>query len=207
MQNVNLYVPELRPKKEWLTARVLVSLSVGLLVMLVVASVVSHFQLEQYEQSIVHLESQRVAARKRVDDIKSRSSRGDVVKLEAQAQVLRQTINSRLLVNDLIVGQSLGNELGYSERLRIFAKNVPDALSLSHFRFSGGDAFVEISGQSRTPSVIADFVGILKSDPSFQSANFGNLTLSDHEKSQGVYDFSFGFEPLFLVDGALTGTN
>ena len=197
MQQVNLYLPEFRPRQEWITARALALTALGVILVMVFSALLAKTRLDRYEQTILVLEQQQEQARARVEAIKSRANPGDAASLDAQMARLRESINTRLVVSDLIAGQSLGFDRGYSARLGVFAETVPEGFALDQFRFSGGAAKIELRGHSRNAANIAQFVAQLKNSEAFEEATFGRLSVAESKIGQSVFSFSYGFEPVF----------
>jgi len=207
MQNVNLYLPELRPKKEWMTAWTAVMLVPGFCVLMMAAFIIDSYELDRFEQSIIVLETQQAAQSQRIAAIKARIPSGLSAKLDREVEELRETLRNRMLVNDVIAGQSLGNDNGYYARLNALAATTPKSISLKHFQFSKGAAFVEIEGETRSPESIAVFIEALKQRDSFNDAGFGALSVLESDKRKSMFQFSLGFESLFVIDSDLVSTN
>ena len=197
MQNINLYLPELRPRNEWMTAHTLLVSSIGFILLLVCMGVVNSYRLGYLQQEVDDLEFQLQLAEQRVEKIKTRAPMGNSVKLDMQIAELKSTINSRLLVLDLIQSQSLGNDDGYSSRLHDLALASSADMSIGRFRFSGGASLVEMKGLSQNAEAVAGLVDRLKAAESFNSASFGGLTIVPHTTNAMQFEFHLGFEPLF----------
>lgn len=197
MQNVDLYLPELRPKKEWITAWSTVWLAFGFIIILSGSSIFNYFQLEHLQKNIELLQNQNVLAKSRVDAIKGRSPEGNAVKLDREINALRLRVDERLRVNELIEGQSLGNDVGFSTRLNALANAVNGSVSVGKFRFSRGASFIEMTGESKSAEDVANLIGALKGMPEYHSATFGELTIKEMKKSNTLFVYSLGFTPLF----------
>lgn len=199
MQQINLYVPELRPKKEWMTAKTLLTLVVGFSVLMLFSVLINRHQLSNYQLQVERLEHQKLLGERSLAEIKSKNPSQVGAKLDLEVQDLRARVHQRIQVSDLIGRQNLGNNRGYSQRMTALANEVPDSMSLYQFRFSQGEAFVEMQGESKQAAPIVEIVSELKQGAEFGSAIFG--TLSIHEQSQkNRFRFSYGFDPLFESD-------
>ncbi len=202
MQSINLYLPELRPKKEWMTAWTAVLICAGFCVLLLGSTILNTFELKRYEQSIIVYENQRVAKSERIAVNRERLPKADAARLDQEIQNLKSTLRHRMLVNDVIEGQSLGNEYGYSARLEDLAASSSPAISIEQFRFARGAGFVELKGETKAPEKVAVFIEKLKRQDSFLDAGFGALSLVE-EKNKRNYKFALGFDSLFQGDGEL----
>ena len=199
MQQINLYVPELRPKKEWLTAFSLSLLVLGFCFLMAVSVGINVWQLKRYEQQVVRLEDQRVVSAQQIEQIKKRSPLASVNALDAEIKTLRQRVSQRVRISELIGRQNLGNREGYAPRMNDLANTVPDTISISRFRFSSGAQKVELEGESKSSEYIAELVSNLQARSGFAQATFGSLTAATSDNANGRTRFSFGFEPIFKV--------
>lgn len=200
MQQVNLYVPELRPKKEWLTATTLIYLTGGLCFLLAVSVVLNMNQLKRFEEKVIALENQRAFSERRLTEIKGRSPKDVANKLDAEIDLLRGRIKQRIQISELIGSQNLGNELGYAERFNALARSTPNSISITQFAFDDGEKSVHLRGLTKAPEDIASFIASVGSTQSYASAKFGALSVTDGKKSDGTYHFAFGFLPVFIPD-------
>lgn len=207
MQNVNLYLPELRPKREWVTAWSVAIAAIGFCFVMLLASWQNQKELQLFEASVILLENQKVETSARLDKIKTKSPSGDLARLDQEIANLRNKINARLKVNNLIEGQSLGNDSGYSGRLFELAKASTSDMEIDRFRFSQGASFIEIRGYSRQPERIAELVKEIKESKSFDLASIAPLTVVKNKKTQSFYEFSYGFEPLTQFEELTFFTN
>lgn len=209
MQQVNLYTPELRPKKEWLTAETVVVIAVCFFVLLAASVFINNYQMAEFEQQVVALENQRVITERRLDEIKSRTPRDTAGVLDAEIASLRQRVNQRIQVSDLVGSQNLGHKHGYSERMNALATTVPKDVSLTRFEFSRGASQVNLKGYARQSSSVAEMIALVSNQDSFRSAAFGKFTLvetsSQRYASENNFYFSFGFDPVFNPEDGVAG--
>ncbi|WP_096087578.1 hypothetical protein [Agaribacterium haliotis] len=195
MQNINLYLPELRVKKEWMTAHTAALSCLGFVLLLLLVSIVNSHRLQALKKDVVMLEHQQLLAEQRLQSVKDRGPIGNSLKLDKQIDQLKLDINSRLLVQDLIEGQSLGNDNGFSSRLQGLARFSSEALSLDRFRFTGGASLIEMSGVCTKPELLLAYLAELQNDSAFVQSAFGSLSIAE-KNSQKRFDFSLGYEPL-----------
>lgn len=207
MQQINLYVPELRPKRDWLTANSLVAFFLVFCLLMLTAVAVNIFQLKKYEAQVVRLESQRALSEQQVKEIKVKTPVDATRRLDAEIEGLRLKIHQRVQISELIGGQNLGNRDGFSLRFDTMAENVSSDIALTRFRFSEGLVRVELLGESKSAASIADMVGRLKSEESFEKASFGSLTMRNNKAISDRVYFSFGFAPLFNSEEQIAGQN
>ena len=197
MQNVNLYLPELRPKRQWLAASGVLSLSLGITLLLAILTVVASVNIADYKKSVIALEQKVSIVEENVKKIKSKNLGNSASAIDREIKQLRRAIAKKNHIATVIGSKDLGNNQGYSERLKDLARASNKKISLQQFRFSLGGKKVEVMGQTTQTTAVTDFVDELKSRPSFESATFSALTLSDNTGRTNTFDFAFGYNPLF----------
>lgn len=202
MQQLNLYRPELRPKAEWLTASTLAITCVGFVVImsLVVMAVNNH--AKEYEQQVVAIESQKEAMAERIKRIQDQPRVVNSLQLERQIINLKAGIAARESIGQIIQGQNLGNETGFSESLNGLARQSFSSVSLQRIRLSRGGEFVELLGVTRTPQDVPRFLQGLQTENSFKTSQFGLLSVSKKAANAREHEFAYGFDSLYkLVQG------
>ncbi len=197
MQNINLYLPELQPHRQWLAAPAALMLCGGVSMVLIVISVIAQVSLNRYQQSVIALEQKALAAEQNIAKIQAKNLTGTTGKVDREIAALRQAIRRKSHIANVIGSKDLGNNQGYSERLLALSRLANAQVSLQEFRFSLGEKKVELRGQTTDSAQVANFVSELKQQPSFSDAAFAKLSLSENTSDQGIFDFAFGFNSLF----------
>lgn len=197
MQQVNLYLPELRPTKEWLTAKTFAISLGGMLLLFTLAVVVQSKNLKEFELQVEFLEAQQVSAVERLNKFKDRAGNPDADRLNNKVSQLQRDIQQRHAVKDFFLRQNLGNEAGFSSRLDSLSKVTPRSASLSTIRFYNGEKDVSIYGQTRKPNDVAVLLSILKAEESFNMAHIGSLSLVETKSNKNIHDFAVGAGALF----------
>ena len=189
-QEINLYLPGLRPQRDFLSARyclsglALVVLGLALLwgleyrtTRLLKAEISSQQQqLEQLQQQL-KLVKQTLPA--------SRAS-----ELDDEIAQLRQQLQRRQAINRLIDGRSMGNTEGFSGQMTGLAQSVSKALSISGFDLQQGGKRVAVEGNALQAEEVPLYVEKLRALYSFRDSSFGQLNIRRGEK-QGLLNFSF----------------
>lgn len=198
MQQINLYLPELREKKEWLTANTMVCSTIGFVLLMSVAVIALRYELEGIERSVITVESQKVAIQGRVDQIRTTPRHMDSKQLERRLLRLRRSLAQRKRLGETISGQSLGNEQGFSEQLLSIASQSIRSISLSQIKLSTGGQYLEVRGKTKKPSDVPLYIQKLQQEPSFNEVRFGLVSVQK-TSSRRVHDFSLGFESVYDV--------
>lgn len=204
IQQVNLYLPELRPSKEWLTLSTLAICLTGMLLIFLVSSVASHFAVSNLEEQVESVESQLINAQVQVKSIRGKLQPLKTNNLQLQVAYLKAAIQGREQVGKIIAGQNLGNADGFSDYLQALAELSSGEFSLEKIRLSDGGQFLELKGQTRSPAAIAEYLQHLYDSPAFSATQFGLLSVANNEAPRGIHYFSVGFESIYeqLSSGA-----
>lgn len=196
MQHINLYLPELRPKKEFLTANMLVISTVGLCLVLAMASWTLTSDLEKKRSRVIELENQKVVVQQQIDEIKKVPRVSDEIKLDQQLTELRASIRSRKQLGQIIIGQNFGNEAGFSKVLESMARQSQRTMSLEQIRISGSGRLVEFRGLTLQPENVPTYLQDLQAEESFDGVRFGLLSVAQDRIGQPL-SFAVGFEPVY----------
>ncbi len=199
MQRVNLYVPELRVKKEWLTADSMAMSTLGFTLLMVLATVLIQNGLKDYENKINIIESQKVAAEERILRFKNMPRATNSLQFDRRLSQLRRSVAARKQIGQIIEGQNLGNEAGFSGSFQFLAKHAYNSISLEHIRISRGGSFVELGGVSKTIEDVPLYLQKLRQEDSFVGAQFGLMSVNRDAKGRGIHEFALGFESVYRV--------
>lgn len=179
MQTVNLYLPEYRPKREWLSLRYSLALFMSVVAVLIGMQIDKSRQLQQLDQRVAVLQQQEAAVKQQIDELKKKVSSSDKPRLQKQVQELRAAIDNRGAIKNVMSGDSMGNRRGFSEHLYVLGERRSEDLVLKRFLLSYGGEYVELEGITDTPSSVPMYVHRLQQSSSFRDAKFGALTISE----------------------------
>ncbi len=199
MQRVNLYLPELRVKKEWLTANTIALSVVGFCLLMVVAVVFTKQGLKDYEEKVAFIENQQKGAETRVNRIKNMSRTVNSFQLDRRLSKLKRSVVAREQIGQIIQGQNLGNEAGFAMSMNRFAKHSLSSISLDNIRISRGGNFVEMTGVARKIEDVPLFIQLLRQEESFADVQFGLLSAAKNQKRSGQHQFALGFESVYRL--------
>lgn len=205
MQRINLYLPELRVKKEWLTADTIALSALGFTALMILASVLIKNGLKDYEEQVRLIENQKIAAEERVLRIKNMPRAANSMQFDRRLNQLRRAVAARQQIGQIIEGQNLGNESGFAASMQHMAMHAFSSISLEHIRISRGGTFVEMSGVSKTIEDVPLYLQKLRKEDSFIAAQFGLMSVKRDAKGKGIHEFSLGFESVYRVASELGG--
>ena len=197
MQQINLYLPEFRPKQKILTANIVAICSLGLFAVLLVVAVLDNLQIKSMEQQIVEDESLKKIVKQRVDEMLTVPRPSDEQRLDRQIVQLREAIRSREQVGRIIEGQSFGNANGFSRAMKSLAKQSLSNIALERIKLSSGGEFVELKGLSTLPESIPQYIQKLQSESSLKNVHYGALSIAENSGPNTLHQFSLGFESVY----------
>ncbi len=199
MQSVNLYRPELRPKKEWLTAHSMALSLVGFSLLLILSIVLMRNGIDEMEGLVATIEDQKKATEQRLSRIKNMPRSGNAFHIDRRLKQLKRSVLAREQIGQIIQGQNLGNEAGFSGAMTSMAKHAFDTISLEHIRISRGGSFVEMKGVTRSAEDIPLYLARLKQEDSFLGAQFGLMTMGENPRRRALHAFSLGLDSVYQL--------
>ncbi|HDZ09335.1 PilN domain-containing protein [Pseudohongiella sp.] len=192
-QQINLLLPELRPKRDWLTASRLVVALMAVIGVLVLISTWHGWQAGRLDAELVaarqalQQQSERTEALER--DVASRATDRELVReMETREQRLAQTRE----LYEFMSTTALGNLTGYSEHLKDLSRASFQGLWLTQISIAGDATNVTLRGSAQEAAMLPDFVGRLSMGESeISNQRFSRLTSTRTQGTTGaqVYDF------------------
>ncbi|AFU98061.1 hypothetical protein [Simiduia agarivorans] len=192
-QQVNLYLPELRPRREWLLSSQALLFALAFVVLLLLLSVWGGIknadldrELRQAKQSLVEVEAAVVAMSAKIPPSRSALIQQEIAALKAE-------LASRERIYTLIHQQNLGNSDGFGEPLLALARQHQSNLSIDRFALAHGGRQLYLAGNAINPEALPQYIQRLQTEPSLQGARFGRLVI-ERENARQVR-FNTGPEP------------
>lgn len=186
MQQVNLYLPEFRPRRMWLSLNQALAATVVVLVAVVIWSLSTHWRTEALAEELVQEREDVEQLQAEVDRLTDELADGRRVNIEQQLAELRADVRRREQILELIRQQNLGNAEGFSGQLASLARRSSEALSLSQFSLQDGGQYAELTGRVRTPEALPAYLQRLRHDESFARTRFGVLELNREATGPGL---------------------
>jgi Tfp pilus assembly protein PilE len=193
VQQVNLYLPELRPRREWLTASNLLVLLAVLALVMLLAGVFSSWQRSNLQNELAAaqaaLQEQSAITEQLERDVASRATDQQLLReMNTREERLRQ---SRELF-EFMSTTTLGNLQGYSEHMKDLSRASFQGLWLTQFSIVSDASFVTLQGSAQEAAMLPDFVGRLSmGESAIRNKRFSRLTSTRSSSAAGgeVYDF------------------
>lgn len=161
-QQVNLYLPEFRPDREYISAiRVLQLAAFAVFVMAVLSA--SSFLKARTIRADIQLTQVQLAAQIDItnqlqQDLARRASNPAL--LEELTDREQRLAESREMLN-FLRGTNLGNISGFSEYVKDVSRASFDGLWLTEFNFLGGGQDVYLKGIAQQSAMVPDFINRL----------------------------------------------
>lgn len=176
-QQINLYLPELRPNREWMTAARLVKAVAIAIVVMILLSSWNYWQRSNLQAELAVVQGELTAQTERTEQIER-----DAASRTSNQALLRdiETRESRLAQSqellEFLRNTTLGNSTGYSEYVKDLSRASFDGIWLTEFRIAGGSDSVYLRGNALQTAMVPDYVGRLSgSQSSLQGRLFNRL--------------------------------
>jgi Tfp pilus assembly protein PilN len=176
-QEVNLYLPELRPQFDPLSPKLAAAACGVVAVLMLLMAAASYWQIQAIEAQNLALQTQQQQLEKTVTDLRRSAPKSHAARIKLELDKLREDVASRQLIREIISGQNLGNAQGFSGHFHGFSRQVGRELALQRFYLSRGGAHVELQGVARKAAAVPRFVELLQGEASFKRATFGQLQI------------------------------
>jgi hypothetical protein len=177
MQQINLYLPEFRPHRDYFSVENSGIFLLLLLVLMIFLQLSRSSQLNVLESQVTELEMQLQKQKDQVETLKKTPVLGRSAALEQEVAQTREAIRNREAIAQVIGGQSLGNQTGFSRQLLALGEQRVEGISLQSFNLRRGGAFARLEGVSLKAESVPLYVARLQGDPSFAATRFGFLSL------------------------------
>lgn len=177
-QQINLYDPVLRPKRELLTAARLAAVAVGLILVVGAWGAWLRIDLARVEAAATAAAQQLKQAQDQLAAVGAElSGRKPDPRLEQELAGLRSLLDMRGEMAE-VLRKGMGSETtGFSEYLRGLARQASEGLWLTGFQVSDGGSVMEIQGRTLDPALLPDYVRRLNGEKAFQGRAFAALRM------------------------------
>jgi hypothetical protein len=191
LQQINLYLPELRPRRDWLTAQRLVSVGGILLIVMTVTAGWMELQASLAQSRMDRLQVQIQDQTLRVEQVERETA------ARATDQALVQEMNTRELrltqsrdLYEFMRSTELGNLAGFSGYLMDLSRASFQGIWLSEIRIRGDASYVYLSGSADMPAMLPDYVSRLSLGRSdLRTKRFNRLQSTRTTGEREMFDF------------------
>lgn len=187
MQQINLYVPELRPRTDYLSAGKCVSAALVLVLVLAAVSLKMVLAEGSLTAEVARLEQSSQELQAELEKLKRPPDQAVQKQLERQIEAARAGLANRQRLVEVLDGETLGNTRGFSEQVTALSNLLPAGLSLDYFGLANGGRYLNLKGQSYEANTVAAFLAKLRRHNVFFETKFGELNVQDRD---GTFIFS-----------------
>lgn len=196
-QQVNLYLPEFKVKKDPMTALLMGQVLGGVVVLMILISgfqVFTRWQLNSELEQLSASLQEETRKTDELDEVLARRSQNN--ELDARLEEAEVRLQSRRQIRDFLSETQLGNVVGFSEYFKDLSRASMDGLSLSEFSFNNGGADVRIAGVVVDSSLVPRYVNNLElGNSSLRSRHFSpSISRSDVASQYFSFSLSTGNE-------------
>lgn len=187
-QQVDLLVPELRPKREHLTLRQLLAAWGGFAALLLVISSwegIGAWQLAG-EQAVMQAQWETLSSANEALRASVRSTAEP--ELVRQVEELRQRFENQALMVNAVEDYEQASDGGFSRYMRDLAARHVSGMALSHIELHDGGAHIQLSGETMTPVNVPVFLKRLSEGESFRGHRFDEFRLEVQENGLLRFD-------------------
>lgn len=201
MQQINLYLPELRPRREWLTFNFLALVVTGLVAFYGLLYLLGQHNHKSFAAQVAMLENRRQAAEHELQVVQAKAQPLQGNQLDQQLVYLRAALRSRQQVGEIIEGQNLGNSEGFVQAMTALAELSIETISVERIALTGGGDYLQLSGKTRKPEDVATYIAALQADERLLLTRFGLLSVAQLPQQRDLHSFSLGFDSVYQVAG------
>lgn len=182
-QQINLLLPALRPRFDWLALPVVAGASLAGLLLLCAWSAVSLVQVDQVRGREAAVRGQLASLQQQVQSLgRSLGARQTDDGLARQIEAVRLAISQRQEVLNLVAQGDIAGGNAYSGLLQGFSRQVLEGVWLVGFGFADQD--IEIRGRLVEPALLPTYIGKLNAEPAFAGRHFSALDMVGVDPAQ-----------------------
>lgn len=181
-QQINLLLPELRPRFDWLALPVVGSAALLALLLLVAVGSYNLVRSNGLSARDANLRTQVQGLQQQVQQLATRlgARRGDTA-LDDQLAAARLAVTQRQEVLDIVARGDLAAGSTYSGLLQGFARQGMNGVWLVGFGFAQND--IEIRGRLAEPALLPAYIQRLNGEPAFAGRQFAALDMQGVDPS------------------------
>lgn len=158
-QQINLYLPEFRIKKDKLTAVLMGQVAGAVIGIMLLVSAVDYFRawsLSAEADSLRAALQQETQRTNQLDEQLARRSQN--VELTQRLELAELRLESSIQIRDFLSETQLGNVDGFSEYFKDLSRAAFDGISVTEFAFANGGRQVRMSGQALDSAMVPRYV-------------------------------------------------
>ncbi|GAB2182617.1 hypothetical protein DLREEDagrD3_28400 [Denitratisoma sp. agr-D3] len=206
-QQINLYDPALRPRRDLLSGRNLVLAATVIVALTIVAAALADVWRNARQAEARQAAEQLQAAQARVEQLAQRAAnlKPDPA-LQAEIDRVGAQVAARAEVLALLEKGMTAPENGYAEILRGLARRTLNGLWLTGVEVAPGAGAMELSGRTLDRSLVAEYLRRLNDEKIFAGRSFSGLKLAQPQAEEGGPARAPAYLEFSLTAGVDNGT-
>lgn len=175
-QQINLILPALRPRFDWLALPVVAGAALAGLVLIGILAALGMNQAVSLRAHETEIKNQLLAVQQQVQSLgQSLAARQGDTSLERQIAATRLGVTQRQEVLAVIAQGDVTQGNAYSGLLQGFSRQIVEGVWLLGFGFT--DKEVEIRGRLLDPALLPTYINRLNDEPAFAGRRFATLDM------------------------------
>ena len=190
-QQINLLLPELRPRFDWLALPVVAAAGAAGLLLIALLASAGVMRVNALKENETALRAQLTALQQQVQTLGQRlgARQGDTT-LDQQLAAARLAVAQRQDVLNVVAQGDLPSSHAYSGLFEGFSRQVVEGAWLTGFVFAQKN--IEIRGRLTDPALLPVYIGRLNAEPAFAGRRFAALDMKGVVPTTARQDASAG---------------
>ncbi len=179
-QQINLLLPELRPRFDWLALPVVAAAGAAGLLLIALLASAGVMRVNALKENETALRAQLAVVQQQVQTLGQRlgARQGDTT-LDQQLAAARLAVAQRQDVLNVVAQGDLPSSHAYSGLFEGFSRQVVEGAWLTGFVFAQKN--IEIRGRLTDPALLPVYIGRLNAEPAFAGRRFAALDMKGVE--------------------------
>lgn len=175
-QQINLLLPELRPRFDWLGLPVVAGAALLAVLLVVTLASLDALGVSRLKLREAELGAQVQALQQQIQSLgQSLAARHGDPRLPSEIEATRLAVTQRQEVMAVIAQGSVAEGSGFSGLLQGFSRQIVEGVWLVGFSFSGKE--IEIRGRLTDPALLPKYINRLNDEPAFAGRRFATLDM------------------------------
>ncbi|MDI9246666.1 PilN domain-containing protein [Marinobacter sp. CHS3-4] len=186
-QEVDLYVEELRPRKEKLQAGSAVALLMVVLLFLIAVAGFVRYQNAELTTKLADQQRRTDQLQQTVDQL---TREAEARQPDPQIEAALQRVNDTLIRRQRLLAQverlMTDDSAGFAASLSALARQVPGGLWLTRIQLNSQTDHVALNGRTQAGQLVPQYLEALGEEPAFQGRTFGLFRLDRGEDKRWI---------------------
>jgi Tfp pilus assembly protein PilN len=177
-QQINLLLPELRPRRDWLAFPMVAGTALAGLALVAGMAAWGRYQVQTLTVAQAQSEAEVKALQQQIQGLgQTLAGRKPNPALQAEIDRLKELLQQQDAALDVVESGKSDSAAGHAALMRGFARQVTEGVWLTGFSFAGKEA--EIRGRLADPALLPQYIRRLNGESAFQGRRFAALDMKD----------------------------